>query len=152
MKCENCGFDETSHRAYGFIEAEGPRFCPVAKWTKYPAPFWRETVFKAAPPLPDVAGDVEAAMKRVENCGWQKGEMQEVDDLLLLASALRSTRSLLLTREEELAKMREAIDTARDNILHERDSMAEMGFTSEQVNSVLAVFDDVLTTNDRMIT
>jgi hypothetical protein len=36
----------------------------------------------------------------------------------------------------------EAIARIRDAVLHERYSMAEGGFTSEQVNSVLAIIDD----------
>jgi hypothetical protein len=43
---------------------------------------------------------------------------------------------------EENARAKEAWEMMRDSILNERDSLAESGLTSDQVNDVLGVVDD----------
>lgn len=59
-----------------------------------------------------------------------------------------------VARKGELANMlkliaaKEAIREIRDNVLHERNQMAEAGFDSDQVNAVLGIIDDAASNMD----
>jgi hypothetical protein len=51
-------------------------------------------------------------------------------------------RAIVRQLQETITRTEKAVEEMRDAILNERDSLAESGITSDQVNDVLGVVDD----------
>jgi hypothetical protein len=84
------------------------------------------------------------AAKDAEWKKWAEVELAANDEKWqkVLAQSISTSNANVAAAQDEIERLRAQWEEMRDCVLNERDSLAESGMTSDQINAVLGVIDD----------